>query len=179
MGGLIHLIAHLAIWLSENRVKRWGSVRKAVRCENCTLPYEYEMRRTVRLHGEASKEMLAAEAERRLRKQLATECDLVACPSCGWYQQHMIEQARNRATRHVPGWVVFVVIVTALSATYALLCACDPPKFGPVGVWIGVACGALATLGALIIVVFVARRIYLSRLYNPNSRRWQSARQEQ
>ena len=104
MGGLIHLIAHLAIWLSHNRVKRSGRILRTVRCENCTLSYEYAMQRTVKLHGESAEEVLAAEAERQLRKQLATECDLVPCPSCGWYQQHMIDQARKQAKGHVPGW---------------------------------------------------------------------------
>lgn len=166
-------IVHLIIWLMQNKASRSGSVMKTVRCENCTLGYEYEMRRRVTLRGEAAKEALAAEAERRLRKQLAQECDAVPCPSCGWYQRHMIEQVRRQAMRHVPGWILPLVLVTAVSIAASLLLVLVPKqRFGPAGVSVGFALGALGGAGALVLVLFVGYRVYRRTLYNPNGKRW-------
>jgi hypothetical protein len=167
-------IVHLIIWLLQNKATRSGSVTKAVRCENCTLSYEYEMRRTVTLRGEATRDALAREAEWRLQKQLAQECDLVPCPSCGWYQQHMVERMRRQALRHVPGWVVPLVIVTAVSITAALLLALPPQRLGPAGASVGVVMGALGGMGALILVLFVGHRVYRRVVYNPNGKRWRN-----
>jgi hypothetical protein len=165
-------IIHLLIWLMQNRASRSGSVMKTVRCENCTLSYEYEMRRTVKLRGEAATDALAAEAERRLRKQLAQECDAVPCPSCGWYQRYMVEWIRRRAIRHVPVWVVPLVIVTALSITTALVLALPNQRFGPAGASVGIALGAVGGAGALVLVLFVGYRVYRRTAYNPNGKRW-------
>jgi hypothetical protein len=167
-------IVHLIIWLLQNKASRSGIVTKTVRCENCTLSYEYEMRRTVTLRGEATEEALAREAEWRLRKQLAQECDPVPCPSCGWYQQHMIEQVRRQALRHVPGWMIPLLIVTALCIVAALLLALPPQRFGPGGASVGVAMGAFGGMGALILVLFVGHRVYRRVAYNPNGKRWRN-----
>jgi hypothetical protein len=170
MEGLIHLI----IWLSQTRVKRSGSVTKRVRCENCTLDYEYEMRRTVKLQGETAKEVLDREAERQLRKQLAQESDPGPCPSCGWYQQHMIDMARRHAMRNVPTWVVFLVAVTALSLTLAFVLALPPQRFGSTGTWVRRAAGAVGGMAGLVILVFIVRRLHRRIAYNPNAARWRN-----
>jgi hypothetical protein len=171
-------IVHLIIWLMQNKASRSGSVIKTVRCENCTLSYEYEMRRTVKLRGESSKEALAAEAERRLCKQLAQECDPVPCPSCGWLQRHMVEWVRRQALRHVPAWLVPLLIVTALSITTALVLSL-PNRFGPAGASVGMAMGVVGGAGATVLVLFVAYRVYRGTAYNANGKRWRNEAQHQ
>jgi hypothetical protein len=165
-------VIHLIIWLMQNRASRSGSVMKTVRCENCTLSYEYEMRRTVKLRGETARETLAAEAERRLRKQLAQECDPVPCPSCGWYQRHMVEWMRRQAMRHVPAWVLPLVIVTAVSVAASLLLVLAPQRFGPAGASVGVALGVVGGAGVLVFVLFLGYRVYRRTAHNPNGKRW-------
>jgi uncharacterized iron-regulated membrane protein len=58
----------------------------------------------------------ASGAEADLGERLETECDAVPCPSCGWYQQHMIPQARHEkfGWLYRAGWVVFVVALFLL-----------------------------------------------------------------
>jgi hypothetical protein len=168
MEGLIHLI----IWLLETRVSRAQSVTKKVRCENCTLDYEYEMHRSVRLHGMASREALSQNAERMLHQRLATECDLAPCPACGWFQRHMVEQARRDALRHIPAWVVVVLIVTALSTVVGLVLALPPRRFGANGALVGMAAGVVGVAGAAFFVLFVIHRLYRRLAYNPNGPSW-------
>jgi hypothetical protein len=175
MEGIVHLI----IWLMQTRVVRSGSVTKTVRCENCTLGYEYELRRRVWVSGESSKEELAREAERRLSRQLEEESDLVPCPSCGWYQRHMVEQARRDATRKVPAWVVVVLVVTAVAVTFTLLGAVAPGRIGPAATGIAEGAGVVGAAGVVFLVLFVARRVYRRFAYNPNGTRWTNEEQRQ
>jgi hypothetical protein len=175
----MHGLVHLIIWLLSNRVTRSGSVLKTVRCENCTLCYEYEMRRTVKLEGLDSEEVLAKRAEQTLWRKLADESDPIPCPACGWYQRHMVEQARRDAARHVPAWVGWLVVVTALLSTCAVLSAADPNKFGPVGFWTGTVAGIGGGLGLLILVVFIVSRLCRRVAYNPNATRWRNEEQDQ
>lgn len=172
MEGLIHLI----ILLLLTRVRRSGSVTKKVRCENCTLGYEYELRRTVKLAGESSKEALGRQAEDRLRKELEEGSDLIPCPSCGWYQRPMIERARREALRKVPAWIVFVLVTTAITTTVALLCATDRARFGRMPVWLGPLATVASGAGGLLVVLFIVYRVYRRFAYNPNGSRWEATR---
>jgi hypothetical protein len=175
MEGLVHLI----IWLIQTRVSRSGSVTKKIRCENCTLSYEYELRRTVKLMGESSKEALGRQAESQLRKELEEGSDPVPCPACGWYQRHMIERARREAMRKVPAWIVIVLISTAITTTVALLWATDRARFGRMPPWLGPLAVVASGVGGLLVVLFIVQRVYRRFAYNPNGSRWENdARQD-
>src|SRR4051794_8444869 len=67
-----------------------GNVAKQVHCAGCGRSYEYDLSRTVM--GKSSKvaatqpeadAQAAQDAETKLKAALATDCDLVPCPSCG------------------------------------------------------------------------------------------------
>jgi hypothetical protein len=73
-----------------------GSVTKHVSCTRCGRPYQYELERTV--IGKSSKgaattaeaqAQASQDADAKLAANLASGCDLVACPACGAITQEM------------------------------------------------------------------------------------------
>jgi hypothetical protein len=169
-----HLIFLIVQWLVETKVTRSGSVLKKVRCENCTLDYEYEMHRTVKLHADAAKDELARRAELRLQRQLDEECDLVPCPYCGWYQRHMIERARQVATQAVPAWVIVGFLLGSLLACWTAGTIINPDDCAVFGACTGWLVGAGAAVCGLAVVLFIGHRVRRRFAYNPNATRWKS-----
>jgi hypothetical protein len=84
-----------------------GSVFKLVACEQCGVEYVYELKRTaigegkslLFLDNQGAEDRAAFRAEESLRRKLERGIDLVPCPACGWYQQHMIPKARREHYR--------------------------------------------------------------------------------
>ena len=97
-----------------------GSVARFVTCEQCGQGYGYWLDRTTM--GTASSYFLIGRdgasqrawdrAKDTLRRRLQTECDAVPCPHCGWYQEHMIAQARHEKY----GWLVRAGWIAAIAA---------------------------------------------------------------
>jgi hypothetical protein len=94
-----------------------GRVPRFVTCEQCSHGYGYWLERTgfggahsyfgIGMIG--GRDRAASRAEANLEQRLRTECDAVPCPSCGWYQEHMIPQARREkfGWLYRGGWIVF------------------------------------------------------------------------
>jgi len=90
----------------------------------------------------------------------------------------MVEWVRRQALRHVPAWLVPLLIVTALSITTALVLSL-PNRFGPAGASVGMAMGVVGGAGATVLVLFVAYRVYRGTAYNANGKRWRNEAQHQ
>src|SRR5262245_28222596 len=80
-----------------------AKVPRFVQCEKCGHGYGYWLKRTG--FGNASSflgigmstghQRAARDAEFDLEMKLKHDCEAVPCPECGWYQKHMIPQARH------------------------------------------------------------------------------------
>jgi hypothetical protein len=80
-----------------------GAVVKTVHCEGCHAAYLYRLERTCTGSGKSAVLFFDAagatgratkDAQQQLGRSLQKGIDLVPCPACGWYQQHMIDKAR-------------------------------------------------------------------------------------
>jgi hypothetical protein len=113
MDHLLALALHLLLFVFKGRVSVTGSIRKDVRCERCELCFTYEMTRSVSEVASNIRDPVETHAALGLRIALEDECDMFPCPTCGWYQRHMVEFARRRATRNVRWWLLggFVWVV--------------------------------------------------------------------
>jgi hypothetical protein len=151
-----------------------GSVAKFVECENCKGEYVYQMTREEAGSGTSllfinrggAKLRAVEEAEALLAEELATACDPVPCPFCGWYQKPMIEQLRKPRLR----WLYYVALAVFLAGLGCLLHAifwvtADNPGLykGKIEHW----WLASALFGIGTFAVLLAKYVG-SRLYNPN-----------
>lgn len=100
-------------------------VWKQVHCESCGGDYVYMMQRQgsgsafspLGLANESAKRLAENSANNEARR-LLHEGDFVACPTCGWYQRHMILIHRRKQLRcFYFGLLVAVSIVIGLWAT--------------------------------------------------------------
>src|SRR3954470_17482742 len=93
-------------------VRETGRLPRVVRCEQCDREYVYFLKRAgegegtslLFLENAEAKERAARKARAELEAALAVGVDPVPCPRCGWYQAHMVPEARSR--RHPWLWYV-------------------------------------------------------------------------
>lgn len=84
-----------------------GRVIRCVTCESCRADYVFNFDATAEDKSTILYGMGAKSAERKAiaRAQAAVESELetgirvVPCPGCGWYQEHMVAELRNRLPR--------------------------------------------------------------------------------
>ena len=99
-----------------------GHAQRRVHCEKCQHIYEYAFTRAEELDTVPLPPLIKQAEEicqERLAKKLAEGHEAVSCPSCGWLQQHMTAELRNRFL--------------------------SPMR--TIGAFVACACGALAILG--------------------------------
>jgi hypothetical protein len=147
-----------------------GSTPVAVRCENCKGKYYYELKRTAK-GGALDKWVARAVARQRLRRMLASDCEAVPCPECGWYQEEMVPLVRRshrRWLQHVGMAVGFLGPLCFLPAFILILIE---PRDPEVKEWTfpimfgGFAAGFF--LGFCTMIVMVLRNALNAR-YDPN-----------
>lgn len=98
-----------------------GSRFKFVECAQCTQKFVYQMIRVATGRGSSPfclfNEDAQARAENRaqadLETQLATGCDPVPCPKCGWYQVEMVTSLRE----HHHEWMYTLSLYLFIPAT--------------------------------------------------------------
>jgi hypothetical protein len=153
-----------------------GKVPRFVTCEQCGHAFGYWLKRTGA--GSASsylgigmiggRERASSRAEDNLEQRLRTECDAVPCPSCGWYQEHMIEQTRHERYGWLVrvGWLLFAVAVFAFVFGGCLVTALDK-----IPALTGIARGtqAVALLALFAPLAGHLLRQQLSARYDPNA----------
>ena len=112
-----------------------GQIPKFVTCEKCTMEYVYLMQRSAQgegtsflfLNNAGAQDRAQAEAEAALFRKLQKSCDLVPCPSCGWYQNDMVLRSRKLLHRWITPvlWFItpgaIVVLLLALVSTAAII----------------------------------------------------------
>jgi hypothetical protein len=156
-------------------VRETGRLPRVVRCEQCDREYVYFLKRAgegegtslLFLENAEAKERAARKARAELEAALAVGVDPVPCPRCGWYQAHMVPEARSR--RHPSLWYVagLGLMVAIIFGAIAIIVPNGhqvDPDFARVarsGGWVGVA-GAVLAVGAW------AWRWRLAGLYDPN-----------
>jgi ribosomal protein L44E len=86
------------------------STTKTLFCEKCGKHIRYDVTRKARGYADrlfspvdpnAAAHVLGR-ATRKCEKKLFTAVNLVACPHCGWYQKHMVQQEKVKRFK----WVV-------------------------------------------------------------------------
>jgi hypothetical protein len=154
-----------------------GAVLKTVRCESCQAEYVYRLERTCTGSGTSrvlffdkagATERALAAAQKELRRSLRDGFDVVPCPTCGWYQQYMVHQARRQRF----DWMLLLgVLLTAGLLPLGMLgllinSGASPPR-PPVIPWDAMLAGfvLLALVGTTLLV---ARPILAGR-YDPNN----------
>lgn len=81
-----------------------GRVVRCVTCESCQADYVFTFDATAKgtstsLYGMGMKSVerkAIREAQAAVDHELKTGVRVVPCPSCGWYQAHMVDELRNR-----------------------------------------------------------------------------------
>ena len=99
------------VW-REYRCTLSGSACKFVECEQCRNKYVYSITRSMEGQGSSlyflDNTGAAGRARDRasaaLQQLLATDCDPVPCPRCGWYQAEMVAKLR----RNHKAWLYWV-----------------------------------------------------------------------
>jgi hypothetical protein len=85
-----------------------GQSTQVVRCEACGKSYAYQLTRTGTGTADRSSagghSVALQRARADLQRLLAIAVEAVPCPACGWYQSHMIPEARKQHRR----WMVDV-----------------------------------------------------------------------
>jgi hypothetical protein len=80
-----------------------GGVHKFVKCENCGQDYVYGMYREAigsaaslyMIDQKGNARLAQKRAEKALNRILETDCELVPCIKCGWYQANMRAKLRR------------------------------------------------------------------------------------
>jgi hypothetical protein len=153
-----------------------GKVPRLVTCEQCGHAYGYWLERTgvgsassyfgIGMRGGGDR--AASPAEDMLDERLGTECDAVPCPSCGWYQEPMIEQARLERYGWLVrgGWLLFVLGVFGFVFGGCLVTALDKSP----QLW-GVARGFQLLAGLAVFAPLVGHLLkwQLAARYDPNA----------
>lgn len=89
-------------FLSTTNVEIEGVEVKGATCEKCEVRYHYVVVRSGAgdnvgvIPTERGENTARSIADRRLEKALEKAVDLVACPSCGWFQGWMIRAKRMK-----------------------------------------------------------------------------------
>jgi hypothetical protein len=96
-----------------------GSTFKHVHCEGCGEDYVYELERKITAGNR--------EARAALRRALNRAYDVVPCPACGHYQEHMLKKARKKhgSWMNAAGLVMIIPVPILLLLT---LLFTGPPK---------------------------------------------------
>jgi hypothetical protein len=156
-------------------VRETGRLPRVVRCEQCDREYVYFLKRAgegegtslLFLENAEAKERAARRARAELEAALAVGIDPVPCPRCGWYQSHMLPEARRR--RHP--WLRYVAgLGLAVAVIFGGMAVIVPNTRDPdrdiveatrAGGWVGTA-GAIVAIGAWTL------RWRLASLHDPN-----------
>jgi RNase P subunit RPR2 len=80
------------------------TLTKTLFCEKCGKHVRYDVTRkargyTERLFSPMNKDAathVMSRAVLKCNKRLNTAVSLVSCPTCGWYQRHMVQQEKNK-----------------------------------------------------------------------------------
>jgi hypothetical protein len=168
----IHLLGHLVGALETTAyATATGTTVKHVQCEACGFEFVYQLRRTV--HGRATSFLIPdhqaawVQANENLRHALATACDPVPCPLCGWLQRPMVRRARQLKYRRL--WLVSLLLVVAaaiLGAAGAIVLALTHQQSGPIPWPAGVLfllAGAALAAAPVVLLKFI-----LAWSYDPN-----------
>jgi len=156
-------------------VRETGRLPRVVRCEQCDREYVYFLKRAgegegtslLFLENAEAKERAARRARAELEAALAVGVDPVPCPRCGWYQAHMLPEARSRRHR----WLMYVAgLGLAIAVIFGGMAVIVPNTRRPdpdfveatrAGGWVAIA-GAVVAVGAW------ALRWRLAALHDPN-----------
>lgn len=144
------------------------TIYKMVRCEVCATEFAYQMTRAAEGTAEAFLflDMKGAEQQAQdratdaARKKLEDDSDLVPCPGCGHYQEHMIRDARRR---RLPGMKV-LGLVSLFLAFCAALVAWLLAQLMTVLV---IATGLAVTAGGFSFLMLYCRHVF-NRRFDPN-----------
>jgi hypothetical protein len=156
-------------------VRETGRLPRLVQCEQCDREYVYFLKRAgegegtslLFLENAEAKERAARKARAELEAALAVGVDPVPCPRCGWYQSHMLPEARSR--RHP--WLWYVAgLGLAVAVIFGGMAVVVPNTRDPdrefveatrAGGWVGVA-GTFVAIGAVVL------KWRLGTLHDPN-----------
>ena len=143
-----------------------GSVIKHVTCEQCQLPYVYVATRRASGRGSSLLFMDNSGAQERaqdragaaLKKLLDQAVEPVPCLGCGWMQQDMVREARQRFHR----WLFVTGLLTAfISALILPICYVSRLTKTPLFLW--------AAVGVVVGLLLIGLRAILLGGYHPNS----------
>jgi hypothetical protein len=151
-------------------------VLKTVHCESCHAEYVYRLERTRTGSGTSdvlffdaagATERATQEAHKKLRHSLQDGVDLVPCPACGWYQQDMVCEGKERRY----GWMVVLGLVLIvglfpLAMIFLVICSLTCPPGPPLIPW-QVMLASLVTV-ALMGTFLLAAGWILPGRYDPN-----------
>jgi hypothetical protein len=151
-----------------------ATVPKTVGCQQCGGEYFYLMKRLavgsasspLFLDNQGASERARERAAEELRLKLATECDPVPCPACGWYQADMVATIRRAYRRWMTVAGAILLAASAPSLAFTISCATGlrlTEETTVLTLWFLTASLAVAGLGLI-----VARKIMASR-YDPNA----------
>jgi hypothetical protein len=166
---LIHSALHGAAHAGRpNTAVATGQTTKVVRCEACGKSYAYQLTRTGTGTADRSSgggySVALQRAQADLHRLLAIAVEAVPCPACGWYQSHMIPEARKQHRR----WMVYagqcLTVGLIPVAVLGLLILKDSPEardLAPVFV------AGLVCLFAVGIAMFIWRH-HLAKNSDPN-----------
>lgn len=151
-----------------------GTASKSVQCEQCGMPFQYQIRRAASatadsFYGIAAKwtqNRAHRKATRLLEQKLEQEFDVVPCPTCGWYQKEMVlhlQQNHLAWLGRAGGALTFVAIVAGALAFLITLAGNEQLKSISGVLW--TFAGAMAAVG----VVSLALRSILSSRRSPNA----------
>jgi hypothetical protein len=152
-----------------------GARVKYVTCEKCQTEYAYELIRTGMGEGNApfflGQASAAARAKKRaheqLEKRLASEAELVPCPTCGWVNEDLIKAYRASRYR----WLVWALLPSALFLgllAFSLLAALARMVGVPEWEARVVTAGLLAAYTALSLILILPLRGRLLGRIDPN-----------
>jgi hypothetical protein len=159
-------------YAKEYTVTLEGTVYKYVHCEKCAYEFAYGMSRQgegtgtslLFMDNAGAQSRAAQDAQRELRNKLASSCDPVPCPACGWYQQHMYPVIRDGHLmwmNYVAGVFLAAGIILALLLLTNLLDA-EGRRRAPLF-------GVLTLIAGFVVAVLVISRKLLIRSIEPNS----------
>jgi ribosomal protein S27E len=133
-----------------------GSAFKHVHCEGCGEDYVYELERKITAANNQARKVLKRALERAF--------DVVPCPACGHYQEHMLKKAKKKHAY----WMNVVGLVLVIPSPVLLLgalMASAPPGDPGVAIALLIWAGIFLLLGVGLLIAKSIR----SRHFDPNA----------
>lgn len=147
-----------------------------VSCEKCGREFYYELVR----HGVGSasapyylgqgsaKRRAETSAQKKLKRRLDRESELVPCPKCNWVNESMIEGFRRTSYRQLGSyaWALGAIVTVAMFVTLSLINSKRPDGAAPlVAVAVAVGTGAVCAAPLLLVQYFLRHGINPNRTY--------------